>query len=68
MIQKYSKKFVIVSANAHKKSFRSKIFCAFIFYDRELYFVSKCRQIKKLYCGIIKMSCKYGKKKKIIKS
>ena len=43
------------------KSFCSEISSAFSFYARELNLVSKCRQMNKLYCEIIK---KYGKKTK----
>ena len=56
MIEKYSKKSQCLLALTHIiKSFCSKISSAFIFYARELNFVSKCRQKNKLYCGIIKI-------------
>ena len=50
----YNKKF-------YSESFCSEISKAFIFYDRELYLVSKCRQMNKLYCEIIKTKIR-GKK------
>ena len=46
------------------KSFCSEISSAFIFYARELNLVSKCRQINKLYCEIIKSRGKYIEKTK----
>ena len=45
------------------KSFQSEISSAFSFYARDLNLVSKCRQMKKLYCEIIKNNGKYGGKK-----
>ena len=44
------------------KSFRSEIFSSFSFYARKLNLVSKCRQMNKLYCEIIKIRGNYGKK------
>ena len=49
------------------KSFCSEISSAFSFYDRELDMVSKCRQMNKLYCKIIKISGNYEKKKEILR-
>ena len=38
---------MLVSPNTHKKTSHSEISSGFIFYDKELYFVSKCRQMTK---------------------
>ena len=65
MTEKYSKKSLCLLALASiRKSFRSEISSAFIFYAEELNFVSKCRQMNKFYCGIIKIRDWYKKKKK----
>ena len=45
------------------KSFHSEISSAFSFYARELNLVSKCRQMNKLHCEIIKIRENYGKNK-----
>ena len=45
------------------KSFCLEIFSAFSFYARELNLMSKCRQMNKLYCEIIKIGGKDGRKK-----
>ena len=48
------------------KSFSLEIYSAFSCHARELNLVSKCRQMNKLYCEIINIRRKYGKKKKKI--
>ena len=48
------------------KSFQSEISSAFSFYANDLNLVSKCRQMNKLYCEIIKSKGKYGKKLNIL--
>ena len=45
------------------KSFISKTSRELSFYARELNLVSKCRQMNKFYCEIIKIREKYGGKK-----
>ena len=45
------------------KSFCLEISIAFSFYAGELNLVSKCRQMNKLYCEIIKIRGKCGGKK-----
>ena len=49
---------------SHTKSFCSEISSAFCFYASELNLVSKCRQMNKLNCEIIKIRGKYGKNTK----
>ena len=48
------------------KSFQSEISCAFSFYAKELNLVSKCRQIHKLDCEIIKSGESMGKNLNIL--
>ena len=58
MIEKYSKKVLFVYSLALpriRKRFCLEISSAFIFYARELNLVPKCKQMNKLYCGIIKI-------------
>ena len=69
MIEMYSKSIVcqLVNAIPHNKSFCSDISRVLSFYARELNLVSKCRKMNKLYCEILKIRGKYGKKKEILR-
>ena len=69
MIEKYSKKSHCLSAcecYPHNKKFCLEISSTISFYARELNLVSKCRQMNKLYCEIIKRRGKYGEKNEIL--
>ena len=55
MIEKYSKKSLCLVLTRIKKVFIQKFLALLFFYTRQLNFLSKCRQMNKLHCGIIKI-------------